>query len=156
MRGPCIRKDAEGRGSKSVRKDQVQTAAQGPSRTRGEVTEIQWCSTSGWQHFHLSNQTTHPLQFHWRSSLTASISTRPNVCLLPSAPTLSFHTSSLASSTYRPLFLQAHMLHAHTHTRALSLLLSHCLFVSLRRMSITAQGKEALIRGQECDASRAR
>lgn len=134
MRRPHSRKDTEGQESVSEKKPSTNCC----TGTRRREGVIQRCSTSGWQHFHLGNQTTHPLQFHSLSSLTASV--------YPDWVSVCCPLHPLYRSTLPPSILP----HICTH------ILFLCLFVSLRRMSITAQSKEALIRGQECDASRVR
>lgn len=111
-------------------------------RSEGEILR---CNASGWQHFHLSIRphilcsfTLCPLsqrQSQQAECLSAALCTHS---IVPHFLSRFFHTT--------PPF-SAHTHAACTNTRSLSLLLSHCLRVSLRRMSITAQGKEALIRG---------
>uniref|UniRef100_A0A665WIE5 Uncharacterized protein n=1 Tax=Echeneis naucrates TaxID=173247 RepID=A0A665WIE5_ECHNA len=121
MRGPYSRKDT--RLSKGPR---VKVSEKKPNSDRFTETEVehnygrsegerQRCSTSGWQHFHLSNQTTHPLQFLFSSSLIASLFPRwVSVCCplhphyLPTLPT------SIPFTTQLPLFLRKHTLYAHT------------------------------------------
>lgn len=105
----------------------------------------QRCSTSGWQHFHLSNQSTHPPHSHQLFCQAG--------CLSAALCTRAIFTHFLHPA--KPYFFNTHILyaHSHRHTHIHTLPVSHCLRVSLRRMSITAQGKEVPIRRQECDAS---
>lgn len=137
---------AKGSESKLGRGVETAVGRQNWSKTAGETSE----SNRGVAHL-AGNTFTSVIRAHILLTHTNSFA-RLGVCLLPSAPVLSLHISSIQ---WNYTFFNTHILyaHSHRHTHIHTLPVSHCLCVSLRRMSITAQGKEVPIRRQECDAS---
>lgn len=95
---------------------------------RRDEGAIQRCCTSGWQHFHPSNQTTHPLQFH-SLSLTASCSPGlVSVC----CPLHPHYLPTLPPFIPSPgFFCMKPRAHTHTYcTRTRSLCLTVSVFLS--------------------------
>lgn len=128
-RGPAAdRTQSQAKGQKSslVRENQAHSAAgrqESEKNCRRTEGEVQRCSTSGWQLFHLGNQTTHPLLFHSPSSLAASF--LPG-CMSVCCPLHPRCLSTLPPSIPSPGFLYTHThtptvcTHTHMHTLRLS------------------------------------
>lgn len=153
-RGPAagrIQSRAKGQESKLVRKDQAQCAAE---RRRDRIRAKLMERYRGVAHLagntFASTIRPHILCSFTRCPLSQCLSCQAG-CLSAALCTHTIFSHFLPPSLL-PLSSKTHLLCARTHTHTLGL--SHCLCVSLKRMSNTAQGEEVLIRGQQCDASR--